>query len=292
MATADLHLHTTFSDGRFTPSELVDAAALAGLRAIAVTDHDHTGALPEARRRAERYRLEVITGVEINTVWRDRELHVLGYCMDETLDWWNALMAEQRSARERRMERFVVRLQELGLPVVIDDVRRYAGEGAFGRPHLAQALVEKGVVSTEQQAFDQFLSSGTAGYVPREGISPFEAVKAIREAGGVAGIAHPRSLSVGDLSAPSTPESAHGLEALIGELVEAGLGALEAVHPSHPPVLRDYYRSMAEYYGLIWTGGTDDHGPKGGRPSRIGSDGVPYAVVEALKSRAGFRRTG
>ncbi len=274
MATADLHLHTTFSDGRFTPSELVDAAALAGLRAIAVTDHDHTGGLPEARLRAERYRMEILTGVEINTIWQDRELHVLGYCFDETLDWWNALMNEQRAARERRMERFVTRLQELGLPVAMDDVRHFAGSGALGRPHLAQALVAKGLVSSEQQAFDQWLSSGTAGYVPREGISPVAAIHAIRKAGGVASIAHPRSA---------------GLESgdLLGELVSEGLGALEVVHPSHPPMLRDYYRSMAEYYGLLWTGGTDDHGPKGGRPARIGSDSVPYSVVEALKARAG-----
>lgn len=274
MATADLHLHTTFSDGRFTPSELVDAAALAGLKAIAVTDHDHTGGLVEARERARRYRLEVLTGVEINTVWQDRELHLLGYCFDESLDWWQELMADQRDARVRRMERFVSRLQEHGLDVTMDDVRHHAGEGALGRPHLAQVLVAKGIVSTEQQAFDQWLSSGTSGYVPREGISPVEAIRAIRKAGGVAGIAHPRS-------AP--------LEAgnLIGELVSEGLGALEVVHPSHPPVLRDYYRSMAEYYGLLWTGGTDDHGPKGGRPARIGTDSVPYTVVEALKARAG-----
>jgi predicted metal-dependent phosphoesterase TrpH len=274
MATADLHLHTTFSDGRFTPSELVDAAALAGLSAIAVTDHDHTGGLPEARLRAERYRMEVLTGVEINTIWQDRELHVLGYCFDETLDWWNDLMNDQRAARERRMERFVTRLQDLGLPVAMDDVRQVAGSGALGRPHLAQALVAKGLVSSEQQAFDQWLSSGSAGYVPREGISPVSAIHAIRKAGGVASIAHPRSV---------------GLESgdLLGELVSEGLGALEVVHPSHPPMLRDYYRSMADYYGLLWTGGTDDHGPKGGRPARIGSDSVPYSVVEALKARAG-----
>ncbi|MNX21718.1 Error-prone DNA polymerase [compost metagenome] len=274
MATADLHLHTTFSDGRFTPSELVDAAALAGLKAIAVTDHDHTGGLVEARERAARYRLEVLTGVEINTVWQDRELHVLGYCFDESLDWWNSLMVDQREARERRMERFVARLQENGLPVTMEDVRLQAGEGALGRPHLAQALIAKGLVSTEQQAFDRWLSSGTAGYVPREGLSPAEAIRAIRKAGGVASIAHPRSAPL---------EGGN----LIGELVEVGLGALEVVHPSHPPVLRDYYRSMAEHYGLLWTGGTDDHGPKGGRPARIGSDSVPYSVVEALKARAG-----
>lgn len=295
MATADLHLHTTFSDGRFTPSELVDAAALAGLRAIAVTDHDHTGGLPEARQRASRYRLEVISGVEINSVWQDRELHLLGYCMDETLDWWVDLLAEQRAARERRMERFVSRLQQHGISVGMEDVMRHAGAGAIGRPHLAQAMVERGVVSTEQQAFDQWLSPGTPGHVPREGMSPIEAVKAIRRAGGVAGIAHPGGY--GNLIAPSAPESPGGravppIAGLIGELVEAGLEALEVVHPSHPPVLRDYYRSMAESYGLIWTGGTDDHGPKGGRPARIGSDGVPYAVVEALKSRAADRGTG
>ncbi len=274
MAKADLHLHTTYSDGRFTPSELVDAAVLAGLRAIALTDHDHTGGLPEARLRARNYRLEVISGVEINTVWQERELHVLGYCIDETLDWWVDLLATQRQARERRMERFVQRLQDQDVPVTMADVRRHAGHGALGRPHLAQALVENGVVSSEQQAFVQWLSYGSTAYVPREGMSPVEAIQAIRKAGGVASIAHPKGLPLEEGN-------------LIETLIEAGLGALEVVHPSQPPVLREYYRSMAEHYGLLWTGGTDDHGPKGGRPARIGSDSVPYAVVDALKARAG-----
>lgn len=285
MATADLHLHTTYSDGRLTPSQLVDAAVLAGLRAIAVTDHDHTGGLVEARQRAARYRLEVLTGVEINTLHQGRELHILGYCLDETLDWWNDLMAEQRGARERRMERFVGRLQEHGVPVTMEDVRRMAGSGALGRPHLAQALIAKRVVSSEQQAFDQWLSPGSPGYVPREGISPAEAIRAIRRAGGVASIAHPGGY--GPLGTPGAADTLPPIVALIEELVDAGLGAVEAVHPSHPPVLRDYYRSMADHYGLLWTGGSDDHGPKGGRPARIGSESVPYAVVEALKARAG-----
>jgi predicted metal-dependent phosphoesterase TrpH len=274
MATADLHLHTTYSDGRFTPSELVDAAVRAGLRAIAVTDHDHTGGLPEARRRASSYRLEVLTGVEINAVWQDREWHVLGYCFDETLDWWESLMREQRGARARRMERFLERLHQLGVSLSMEDVARHAAGGALGRPHLAQALVAAGVVSSEQQAFDQFIGAGARAHVPREGLSPVEAVRAIRRAGGVASLAHPKGLPLEEGS-------------LLDELVEAGLGGLEVVHPSLAPVLRDYYRSLAESRGLLWTGGTDDHGPREGQPSRIGSDGVPYTVVEALKSRAG-----
>lgn len=274
MAIADLHLHTTYSDGRFTPSELVDAAARAGLRAIALTDHDHTGGLAEARAHAARYRLEVLTGVELNTVWQDREVHVLGYGFDETLDWWDAFMTEQRAGRKLRMERFVERLAAQGLPLTMADVSRHAPEGgALGRPHLARALVAMGVVASEQQAFDQFLTRQAPTYVPRGGLSPVEAVQAIRRAGGVASLAHPKGLPLED-------------GPLLDELVAAGLGALEVVHPSQPPVLREYYRSLALSRGLICTGGTDDHGPREGQPSRIGSDGVPYAVVAALKSRA------
>lgn len=273
MATADLHLHTTYSDGRFTPSELVDAAARAGLRAIAITDHDHTGGLAEAREHARRYRLEILTGVEINTVWQDRELHVLGYGFDETLDWWDAFMREQRAGRARRMERFLERLADHGIALTMEDVARHADGGALGRPHLAQALVAARVVSSEQQAFDQFLSSQAPTYVPRDGISPAEAVQTIRRAGGVASLAHPKGLPLDE-------------GPLFDELLEAGLGGLEVVHPSQPPALREYYRSLAESRGLLCTGGTDDHGPKEGQPSRIGSDGVPYAVVEALKSRS------
>ncbi len=285
---ADLHLHTTASDGRFTPEELVEAASLVGLGAIAITDHDETSAVEAARAVvAERgYRLEVLMGVEINTVWQDAEVHVLGYFMDPRTPGWAEAMQRQQGERMRRMTRFVQALQEWGVPVTLAAVQEQAGEGSLGRPHLARALVDLGHAASEQSAFERFLTPGTPTYVPREGLSPFEAIALIRKAGGVTALAHPKTVP---LTAPAGPEDSRSL---IERLVEAGLDALEVVHPSQPPMLRDYYAGMADYYGLLSTGGSDDHGPRGGRPARIGSESVDYRWVEALRERcavpAGF----
>ncbi|HEY9855632.1 MAG TPA: PHP domain-containing protein [Stenomitos sp.] len=278
---ADLHLHTTASDGRFTPAELVEAACLVGLKAIAITDHDETCGVEAARAVvAERgYRLEVLMGIEINTVWQDAEVHVLGYFMDPATPGWQEAMQRQQGERMRRMTRFVAALQAFGVPVTLEAVQAEAGAGSLGRPHLARALVAMGVAGSEQSAFERFLTPGTPTYVPREGLTPFEAIALIRKAGGVSSLAHPKNVS---LTAPTGPEDP---TSLIERLVEAGLDALEIVHPSQPPMLRDYYAGMVAYYGLLSTGGTDDHGPRLGRPARIGSEAVDYAWVEALRER-------
>lgn len=283
---ADLHLHTTYSDGRFTPAELVEAACLVGLGAIAITDHDETGAVEAARAVvADRgYRLEVLMGVEINTVWQDAEVHVLGYFVDPATPGWQEAMGRQRGERERRMTRFVEALQAEGVPLSLEAVQEQAGAGSLGRPHLARALVAAGHAGSEQSAFERFLTPGCPTYVEREGLSPFEAIALIRAAGGVSSLAHPRNVP---LSVPSGPE---GGPSLIERLVEAGLDALEVVHPSLPPMLRDYYAGMAAYYGLLSTGGSDDHGPRPDRPARIGSEAIDYGWVEALKERRAVSR--
>lgn len=278
---ADLHLHTTFSDGRFSPAELVEAASLVGLGAIAITDHDETAAVEAARAVvAERgLRLEILMGVEINTVWQDAEVHVLGYFVDPRAPGWREAMQRQQGERLRRMTRYVAALEAEGAPVTLAAVQEQAGGGSLGRPHLARALVEAGHASSEQTAFERFLTPGAPTYVPREGLSPFEAIALIRAAGGVSSLAHPKSVP---LSGPTSDEDS---QSLIERLVEAGLDALEVVHPSQPPMLRDYYAGMAGYYGLLSTGGSDDHGPRYGRPARIGSEAVDYAWVEAMRNR-------
>lgn len=277
---ADLHLHTTYSDGRFTPVELVEAAALVGLSTIAITDHDETGAVAVARAAvAERgWRLRILSGVEINTVWQDAEVHVLGYFVDPTAPGWSEAMARQRGERERRMERFVAALQAHGIAVTLETVRLQAGTAPLGRPHLARALVDMGVVASEQSAFERFLTPGAVTYAPREGLSPFDAIRLIHGAGGVASLAHPKT-------APLTRPCEDGQETFIDRLVAVGLDALEVVHPSHPALLREYYAGMARHYGLLSTGGSDDHGPKPGGPARIGTESVPAAWVTALEER-------
>lgn len=254
---------------------------MAGLGAIAITDHDATSAVEAARAVvAERgLRLEVLMGVEINTVWRDAEIHVLGYFFDPGTPGWHETMRRQQGERMRRMTRYVEALEGHGVPVTLAAVQEQAGAGSLGRPHLARALVAAGHASSEQAAFDRFLTPGCPTYVPREGLSPFEAIALIRAAGGVSSLAHPFSVSLSDPSSAEDPRS------LIECLVAAGLDALEVVHPSQSPMLRNYYAGMAGYYGLLSTGGSDDHGPRPGRPARIGSEAVDYAWVSALRER-------
>lgn len=276
---ADLHLHTTYSDGRHTPEGLVLAAARAGLAAIAVTDHDNTDAVAEARAAvaAHGLSLEVIPGVEVTAMRGEQELHILGYFVDPEAPGWQEGMARQRGERERRAAAFVASLAAHGVLILLDAVRRLAGEGAIGRPHLARALVEAGVCSTEQQAFDRYLNPGSPTFVSRGGLDPQEAIALIHAAGGVASLAHPRSAAL-------TEPDAQG-QTLLSYLVAAGLDALEVVHPSANSMLRSYYARLAAEHGLLVTGGSDDHGPRPGHSSRIGGESVPYAWVTALRSR-------
>lgn len=276
---ADLHLHTTYSDGRFAPEALVLAAARAGLAAIAVTDHDNTDAVAEARASvvARGLALEVISGAEVTAMHGELELHILGYFVDPAAPGWQAGMERQRGERERRAAAFVAALAARGILISVDDVRRHAGEGAIGRPHLARALVEAGVCSTEQQAFDRYLNPGCPTFVSRGGLDPKEAISLIHAAGGVASLAHPRSV-------PLSEPDAQG-ETLLSYLVAAGLDALEVVHPSASSMLRAYYARLATDHGLAVTGGSDDHGPRPGHSSRIGGESVPYAWVTALRAR-------
>ncbi|HEY9897833.1 MAG TPA: PHP domain-containing protein [Pantanalinema sp.] len=276
---ADLHLHTTCSDGRLSPEALVLAAARAGLSAIAVTDHDNTDAVAEAMAAvAERgLKLEVVPGVEVTAMRGDTELHILGYFVDPRAPGWQEAMARARREREQRAAAFVAKFAAHGIRLGLDAVQRHAGDGAIGRPHVARALVEAGACGTEQQAFDRYLNPGCPTFVPRGGMDPKEAIALIHAAGGVASLAHPRSV-------PLSEPDAKG-ETLLAYLVACGLDALEVIHPSATSMLRAHYARLAAENGLLVTGGSDDHGPRPGHPSRIGDLSVPYSWLAALGAR-------
>lgn len=265
---ADLHLHSTYSDGRLTPAEVVAAACRSGLDAIALTDHDTTAGVEIARQavREQGLRLSVLAGIEVSTVWNGQELHILGYGIEPEAPSWAKLLAGQAMERERRMERLVAALEAHGLPVTLELVRREAGNARVGRAHLARALVKLGAASSEQSAFDRYLNPECPTYVERQGLSPFEAIAAIHAAGGVASLAHPHRSGVE--------------RAQIAELAGAGLDAIEVNHPSHSPTLRDYYGRLGSELALGFTGGSDDHGPRGGEPSAIGSVLAPHGWRE------------
>jgi predicted metal-dependent phosphoesterase TrpH len=271
----DLHTHTTASDGTLGPRQLVQLAARHGVRVLAITDHDSTEALAEAGAEAERLGVTLVPGIEINCEAEGAEVHVLGYFVDAEAGWFQEFLREQRAERRARIFRMAARLTELGLPVDPAEVLALAGDGAAGRPHVAQVMVRRGYVATVREAFERFLRAGGPAWVPRHRLSPADAVAVIRRAGGVAVLAHP---GLADR------------DALIPPLVAAGLEGLEVYYPEHSPSQTEHYLDLCRRLALLATGGSDFHGPASGSHTTPGMPEVPWEAWEALRRRA--RRAG
>ncbi|MEU6945904.1 PHP domain-containing protein [Streptomyces sp. NPDC046316] len=248
----DLHTHSTASDGTDTPAELVRNAAAAGLDVVALTDHDTTrgyadaiAALPEG--------LTLVTGMELSCRVDGVGLHMLGYLFDPEEP---ELAAERELVRDDRVPRaraMVGRLQELGVPVTWEQVARIAGDGSVGRPHVAEAMVELGVVPDVSGAFTQeWLADGGRAYVRKHELDPFEAIRLVKAAGGVTVFAHPAAVKRGEV----VPESA------IARLAEAGLDGIEVDHMDHDEATRARLRGLAKELGLLTTGSSDYHGSR------------------------------
>jgi hypothetical protein len=276
MPGIDLHTHTVYSDGTLTPRELLELARDRGLDVVAVTDHDTTDGLMEAAEAGAELGIEVVPGVEFSTVREGDGVHVLCYCMDPTHP---ELVAELRRLREDRLsrgERMVRRLQDLGYPITFDRVREIATGGNIIRPHVAQALVEAGVVATLKDAFsEELIGSGGRAYVEKQALSPLQAIGLIHRAGGACVLAHPGTWR----------EAAPVPDDVIDELIEAGLDGIEALHPEHSPELEARYVALAEARGLFWTGSSDCHGTRYD-PVRLGMRRTPPEQLEGLRARA------
>ena len=280
MDRLDLHLHTTHSDGSLPPAEVVARAHQVHVRALAITDHDILTGLPEAAAAAEPLGIEVIPGVEISSRFDDDELHILGYFLDPTDPALLARLDTLRRSRHRRNPQIVARLQELGLSIDYDEVRELAGTEAVGRPHIARVLMEKGYVQSAREAFDRYLARGKAAYVARELPEPAEAIAWIREAGGVAVLAHP-------LWVKRTGEA---LRKLCEPLKEAGLGGIEVHYSTHTPQQTSDFLNLAKQLDLLVTGGSDFHGltkPDIDVGTGRGGLKVPEKLLEPLKKAAG-----
>jgi len=265
--TADLHIHTSYSDGTDNPARIVELAKQAGLSAIAITDHDILTGCSEALAFAQRQGLELIPGLEMSASWAGREVHVLGFFIDPNHAGLQQLLEDQRERRITRIHEMVKRLQKLGLSIEAKDVFALAGEGAVGRLHVAQALVRLGYVATSEEAFARYIGTNGPAFVAGSPLDPKGAIRAIREAGGIPVLAHPVYLKD---------------DRLIEQLTRDGLVGLEVYHSGHTPEVVQRYEKLANRLGLLKTGGTDYHGSaKEGAP--IGSVTVPYCLVEALK---------
>ena len=263
----DLHLHSTFSDGRYTPAQLVEEAAAKGIGVIAITDHDSWNGVAEAQAAAARLgSVRVLTGVELGAQWENDSVHILAYHVDRGCEALHAKMDELRHGRERRLEKMLAKLESLGYHVEVeacDPLNR-----AVGRPHVAKALVAKGYFSTVQEVFDALLHRGGPAYVPQPKLSPEEAVALIHEAGGIAVLAHPSELSDGSL-----PERL---------LRQVPFDGVEVYHPSADLAAQAKWLSLAKELGLLVGGGSDFHAIPDRFPTELGVWQVHYDDVKGV----------
>ncbi|CAN5700429.1 PHP domain-containing protein [soil metagenome] len=273
ISSVDLHCHSTASDGFLTPHDLVQKALSSGLRVIALTDHDSTAGHLEADAATVDSDIEVIPGIELSSNLESDEFHLLGYFVDRANAHLIAHLKWCQEKRVARIQQMCQKMAQLGLPVTYEDVMTHAGPGSVGRPHVALVLIQLGLVSSIGEAFDKYLGVGRPGYVPRENVDPFSAISVIRQAGGVAVLAHPFSVGEYRLHLPA--------------LVDSGLQGLESYYGEYHQNARERLAADARRFDLIATGGSDYHGDGFKEGRGIGSVYVPPTVVEELRAAAG-----
>ncbi len=267
---ADLHLHTYFSDGAFSPMEILARASDVGLSAISITDHDSIDALAEAANRAKDVGTELIPGVELSATLGTKDIHILGYFFDPDNARLRSTLEMFKRERLSRAERIVHKLNRLDLPLSMNSVLEHAGHGAVGRPHIAAALVDEGYTTDYSEAFVQYIGDSGPAFEPKYRISPEDAVQLIADAGGISILAHPGwYVSEEDLM----------------QLIRAGIDGIEVVHPAHDGERMKFYKGITSTYFLLESGGSDFHGGKRNDHGNFGTYTVCYDVVKAMKRR-------
>ena len=269
MKFADLHLHTNFSDGTFSPEELVLQAQKSGLACIAVTDHDSVEGCARAAAACAAVKMEFIPGTELTAEHDDTELHVLGYFLNTHNEKLLAEIARFQAVRQNRIHEMVARINELGTPLEVESVFALANCKSPGRPHVARAMVKAGFVKNLDEAFERFLKKGRPAWVPKSRVSALEAIDLVHQAGGLAVMAHP---------------GLNRTDSIIPHLVEAGLDGIECFHTKHSTAMSERYLEIADKYHLLVTGGSDCHGFSKGKPL-IGTVKLPYEHVEKMELR-------
>ncbi len=269
----DLHIHTTYSDGTFSPEMIVDTALDCGLDVIALTDHDNVLSHKIANDyvKNNNIRLEIIPGVEINTIYKGYEVHILGYFMDTDNADFKNLMKSQQEARVKQTNEIIALLsKKAGIKLKFEDIKSLVAEGgSIGRPHIARAITNAGGVNNVMEAYAKYINDSSSVYVQRKTVSPHDACEIIYDAGGIPVFAHPIDVEISD--------------ELAKELVSYGLRGIEAYHRKHSPAVVEHYSSLAEKYGLIITGGSDFHAPSVNHGSILmGKNFVPSWVYEEL----------
>jgi predicted metal-dependent phosphoesterase TrpH len=265
----DLHSHTYYSDGYYSPEELLHKAKDAEIEILSITDHDSVHAIEEATEVGKQLGIEVVPGVEISSDLRGAEVHILGYFIDIKNEELEHYLEFFREERVRRAGRIVSKLNHLGLEITLDDVLDKARNSAVGRPHIAQVMVDKELVRSYFEAFNKYIKNGGPAYERKVHLSPQSAFKIISDAGGLSFIAHPSHMS----------------ESLVKELIDAGADGIEVIHPSHSKELTRFYRGIVNEYFLLESGGSDFHGGKREDNSKFGEYYTTPIVVEAMRTR-------
>ena len=274
MKFADLHLHTQFSDGTFSPEELVSHAQKHGLACIALTDHDTVEGCARAATACAAAQMEFISGTELTAEHADTEVHILAYFVDTQNQALLTRIAGFQTVRQNRIREMVAALNRLGIPLQAETVFALANCKSPGRPHVARALVKERLIGSLDEAFEKYLKKGRPAWVPKTKMSALEAVELIHQAGGLAVMAHP---------------GLNRTDEIIPHLVTAGLDGIECFHTKHSTVMAERYLEFAEKFQLLVTGGSDCHGFSKKAPL-IGTVKLPYDHVEKMKAKLAYRK--
>ena len=271
----DLHMHTIYSDGRYTPTATVDYAHEKKLSAIAITDHDSFEGIPEASKRAAELGIELINGIELSCTHEESDIHMLAYFVDPT---FHPLADKVKYYQEERLKRgmlIVQKLNEIGIDLRMDTVKAMAGTGVVGRVHVADALLKEEFVHTFDEAFNRYLGYHAPAYVPKTYFDPVEAVSLVHAAGGILVMAHPGTVR---------------RDEAIPFLVEIGMDGIEVYHSKHTPAQVRHYKSIAEKHKLLMSGGSDWHGRNAPRAD-MGNQTVPYVILSRMKDYLASRKS-
>lgn len=266
----DLHTHTKCSDGAYSVEELLKKAEEAGLSAISITDHDNVDGVRKAFECHESCNLEIISGIEVSCYENGREYHLLGYFIDIDEPALKFHIQNARNARFKRAKNIIEKLKTLKVNLKMEDVMEKAGEAPIARPHIANAMTERGYTVSNKQAFYLYLGDGRPAYEPKWNFPVEEGIKLVNKAGGLASLAHP---------GPYLSQDA------LYKIIDRGLDAIEVVHPVHSEMWQRHYKHIAEQYWLLETGGSDFHGGRELDEENFGKYYIPYTWLEALRKR-------